>query len=148
MREMLAKEERRATQIINTASVCDLNVCLQRYWWDWQAKGTLSLATVGPGWYGCRMRKPGDILFVGKKSFLTLLRPLLYFSSTSSTLMLSTFPDIACPWKPCSLPLITVLADAVILQNVTVTSLCYLQGGFMLCLHLENALLADIHFSP
>lgn len=72
---------------------------------------------------------------------------LFLFFSTSRALTLSTFPDIASTWKLCSLPLI-VLVNVVILQNVTITSLCYLQGSFMLHLHLENALLADMYFSP
>lgn len=45
---MLAKEEKRAARIVNTAPVCDLDVCLQLCWWDWQAKGMLSSAPAGP----------------------------------------------------------------------------------------------------
>jgi len=63
-------------------------------------------------------------------------------------LMLSAFPDTARTWKPCSSPLLTVPANAVLLQNITATSLHFLQGGFMFCLHLENALLAGMCFSP
>lgn len=72
--------------------------------------------------------------------------PVFFWCEQSA--VLSTFLDIACTQKLWSLPLITVLVNAVIPQNVTITSLCYLQGGFMLCLHLETALLADIYFSP
>lgn len=98
-------------------------------------------------WEGCRTMKPGDVLFVRKKSFLMLLRPLLYFFGTSKVLCCQL------PWhcvhtKTLLFTSYYLLVNAVILQNVTITSLCYLQGGFMLCLHLESALLADIYFSP
>lgn len=117
--------------------------------WCLLAAVLLALLSAGRALTGrCGTRSPGDLLFAREKPSLMLLSPLLGFSSTGSTLTLSALPDIAHTWKPCSLPLITVPANAVILQNVTITCLCYLQGGFILCLHLENALLADLYFSP
>lgn len=132
---MLAKEERRATEIVNTASVCD--VCSQRCCWHCWAQDALSLAAVGRG-------AQETFCLPGRNPPWCCWALSWVFPAQA----LSALPDIARTWKPCSLPLITVLANAVILQNVTITCLCYLQGGFILCLHLENALLADLYFSP
>lgn len=81
---------------------------------EWGSQETLYLSGRNPSWHCCGL----------SCIFFYLL--LFLFFSTSCALTLSTFPDIASTWKLCSLPLI-VLVNVVIQQNVTITSLCYLQ---------------------